>query len=190
MPSGCPDPEKLVQIGTAAVGDFTYDAISAHVEDCAHCRAVLQGFVDAGMGPAAVSMPTPASPDEFPRVPGFAISGFSGRARRASSTLARQDGIGRPVASSSSPADRPRTTGTAAAGARRAASKVRHPHVVTLYSFGDADRWSYLALEYVSGGTLKERLDGPLPPRVAVRLVEMIARAVEGSIAPGPCIST
>ncbi len=51
---------------------------------------------------------------------------------------------------------------------------------MTLYGFGDAAPWFYLALEYIPGGTLRQRLDGPLPPRVAARLLETIARAVAG----------
>ena len=60
----------------------------------------------------------------------------------------------------------------------RAVSSIRHPNVVPLYDYGEADGWFYLVLEYVPGGTLKKRLTEPLPPRVAAGLMETIARAV------------
>ncbi len=47
-----------------------------------------------------------------------------------------------------------------------------------LYRFGEADGWFFLVLEYLPGGTLKQRLAEPLPPRIAAWLVETIARAV------------
>ena len=47
-----------------------------------------------------------------------------------------------------------------------------------LYDYGEADGWFFLVLEYVPGGTLKQRLAEPLPPRVAAGLMETIARAV------------
>ena len=94
--------------------------------------------------------------------------------------LARQDEIGRQVALKLLPGghvvgdpERRRWLREA-----KAASQVRHPHVVTLYGFGEAAPWSYLALEFVPGGTIKNRLRGPLPPRDAARLLETVARAV------------
>jgi eukaryotic-like serine/threonine-protein kinase len=60
----------------------------------------------------------------------------------------------------------------------RAVSSVRHPNVVPLYRFGEADGWFFLVLEYVSGGTLKQRLAEPLTAHIAAGLVEKIACAV------------
>ncbi len=47
-----------------------------------------------------------------------------------------------------------------------------------LYDYGEADGRFFLVLEYVAGGTLKQRLVEPLPPHIAARLTETIARAV------------
>ena len=60
----------------------------------------------------------------------------------------------------------------------RAISSVRHPNVVPLYDYGEADGSFFLVLEYVPCGTLKQRLAEPLPPREAAGLIETIARAV------------
>ena len=57
-------------------------------------------------------------------------------------------------------------------------SSVRHPNVVPLYDYGDTDGWLFLVLEYVPGGSLKQRLVEPLPPRLAAGMMETIVRAV------------
>ena len=60
----------------------------------------------------------------------------------------------------------------------RAVSRVRHPNIVPLYDYGEADGCFFLVLEYVPGGSLKQRLTEPLPPRTAAGLMETIARSV------------
>ncbi len=63
-------------------------------------------------------------------------------------------------------------------GEARALSRVPHDHVVAIHRVDETEEWLWLVLEYVSGGTLKDRLTEPLPPRDAARLTETIARAV------------
>jgi|GEM_PF-366247 len=41
----------------------------------------------------------------------------------------------------------------------RAISALNHPHIATIYALGQADGLRFLALEYVSGGTLTQKLD-------------------------------
>jgi WD40 repeat protein/serine/threonine protein kinase len=61
-----------------------------------------------------------------------------------------------------------------------ASTRLDHPNIVRVYEVGEHDGQPYLALEYVAGGTLAERLaDAPLPPEVASELVESLARAIE-----------
>ena len=63
-------------------------------------------------------------------------------------------------------------------GEARALSRVPHDHVVAIHRVDETEEWLWLVIEYVSGGTLKDRLTEPLPPRDAARLTETIARAV------------
>jgi eukaryotic-like serine/threonine-protein kinase len=63
-------------------------------------------------------------------------------------------------------------------GEARALSRVPHDHVVAIHRVGETEEWLWLVLEYVSGGTLKDRLGEPLASRDAARLAEIIARAV------------
>ncbi len=58
----------------------------------------------------------------------------------------------------------------------RSASALNHPNIVTIYEFGSADGKSYVGMELVVGGTLRELLaDGPLPVRKAVAIGSQIA---------------
>ena len=67
----------------------------------------------------------------------------------------------------------------------RAIARLRHPHLVQVYEFGEASAAGgstsqpYLVLEYVSGGSLADLLRGsPQPPKEAARLVETLADAI------------
>jgi tetratricopeptide (TPR) repeat protein len=67
----------------------------------------------------------------------------------------------------------------------RAVARLRHPHLVQVYEFGEAPAAGgagsqpYLVLEYVPGGSLAELLRGsPQPPKEAARLVETLADAI------------
>ncbi len=59
------------------------------------------------------------------------------------------------------------------------AARVQHPHIVQVYEVGLHDGRPFLAMEWVDGGTLADRLGGdPWPPRAAASLVESLARAI------------
>jgi serine/threonine protein kinase len=62
----------------------------------------------------------------------------------------------------------------------KAAARLKHPNIVTVYEVGTIDGQAYFCMEFVGGRTLAQKVaaDGPLPPREAARLVAVIARAV------------
>jgi serine/threonine protein kinase len=62
----------------------------------------------------------------------------------------------------------------------RAASTVRHPHLVRALDHGRDGPVPYLVMEYVDGGDLGQRLQqsGPLPEAEAVRLILQVAQAL------------
>jgi hypothetical protein len=65
------------------------------------------------------------------------------------------------------------------AGEARLLARLRHPHVVTVYQAGEADRRLYFSMEYLPTGDLAGRLDEfRADPRAAARLVALVARAV------------
>ena len=55
-----------------------------------------------------------------------------------------------------------------------------HPNVVAVYGIREADGQPYIVMEYVNGGSLgaKLKLDGPLVPAEAARVVVAVARGV------------
>jgi serine/threonine-protein kinase len=61
-------------------------------------------------------------------------------------------------------------------------ARLQHANVVQIYEVGEHDGRPYLALEYVGGGSLSERLRGkPQPPEEAARLVRTLALAVHAA---------
>jgi eukaryotic-like serine/threonine-protein kinase len=64
------------------------------------------------------------------------------------------------------------------------AAALSHPNIVQVYDRGKArDDVSYIAMEYVPGGTLKERISwsGPLDPGVAASIALQIAEALNAA---------
>jgi WD40 repeat protein len=58
-------------------------------------------------------------------------------------------------------------------------ARLHHPHIVQIFEVGEHDGQPFLALEFVAGPSLADRLrDAPQPPRPAAALVEALARAV------------
>jgi hypothetical protein len=119
-------------------------------------------------------------------VPGFEVVRELGRGGMGVVYLARQVSLNRPVAlkvlSTGGQAD-PNHLARFHAEAE-AVALLRHPHIVQVFDYGVCDPGTggpcaYLALEFVEGGTLQEKLQaGPLPGREAARLVAVLAQAV------------
>src|SRR5215469_1916666 len=59
----------------------------------------------------------------------------------------------------------------------RSVAKLAHPNIVQIHDFGDQDGITYIVMEYVDGGTLKDRLKRALPPAEAS---DYIIQAAEG----------
>jgi serine/threonine-protein kinase len=60
-----------------------------------------------------------------------------------------------------------------------AAAALDHPNIVTVYGVGEVGGLPYLALRWIDGVSLAERLRAaPCPPRQAAELMEKVARAV------------
>ncbi len=60
-----------------------------------------------------------------------------------------------------------------------AIAKLEHPNILPIYSFGEEMGISYIAMKYVTGGTLKDRLGKPLDPPWTARLITQIAEALD-----------
>lgn len=69
----------------------------------------------------------------------------------------------------------------------RAAAAVEHPHIIPVYSAGEANGVLYLAMRYVSGGDLRSvaASGGPLSRERAVSLLSPVASALDAAHAAG-----
>ena len=61
------------------------------------------------------------------------------------------------------------------------AARLTHPHIVPLLDSGTADGTLYYVAQYVSGGSLRNRLrsEGPLPVRDALRIAEEVGAGLD-----------
>src|SRR3954452_4606616 len=51
----------------------------------------------------------------------------------------------------------------------RAASRLNHPHILTVYEIGESDGIPFMAMEYIEGEPLRERIKNqPLPAKDAL----------------------
>ena len=177
----CPGEDILCLLGTDALDEAAFAAIKEHVENCTRCSATLERLALTERRPDAPRVLS--GPERWPCIPGFAIQRELGRGAMGVVYLAiRTHGLDRQVALKILPSavGAERSPGARRRWLReaRAIASLRHPNVVTLYDHGEAEGWFYLVLEYLPGRTLKQRLTGPLPPRVAAGLVKTIAHAV------------
>jgi tRNA A-37 threonylcarbamoyl transferase component Bud32 len=60
---------------------------------------------------------------------------------------------------------------------------VKHTHIVQVYEYGEVNGRPFLAMEYLPGGSLADRLDrtDPLDPKTAAELVATLADAVQAA---------
>ena len=63
----------------------------------------------------------------------------------------------------------------------KAFAKLKHPNIAQIYEIGSTDDGPFLSLEYLPGGTLDDRIDGPMVPREAAKLIATLASAIQYS---------
>lgn len=68
-----------------------------------------------------------------------------------------------------------------------AAASTEHPNIVPIYAAGEADGALYIAMRYVNGDDLRERVarDGPIPSDRAIEIVSHVASALDAAHARG-----
>jgi eukaryotic-like serine/threonine-protein kinase len=115
-------------------------------------------------------------------VPGYEVLGEIGRGGMGVVYKARQVALKRLVALKMILAGQHAGPGEVARFRREAeaVARLQHPNIVQIYEVGEHDGRPYLALEYVDGGSLAQRLrEAPSAVREAAELVETLARAVD-----------
>ena len=63
----------------------------------------------------------------------------------------------------------------------RAAARLSHPNIVSIFDVGCAEDTHYIVMEYVSGETLKDYIkrEGPLSPQIVLELAYQVAAALK-----------
>jgi hypothetical protein len=134
------------------------------------------------------SGPQPPAGSEWPALPGdvgpYVILREVGRGGMGVVYQARHRELGRLVALKMILAGQFASEGQRQRFRREAelAARVQHPQVVQVFEVGLHDGRPYLAVEWVDGGTLAERLgEDPWPQRDAAALVEQVALAIDAA---------
>lgn len=118
---------------------------------------------------------------DAPIIPGFEVLDELGRGGMGIVYRARQPHLDRLVAIKVLPADASKESSFTERFTReaRALARLNHPHILTVYDFGQADGQSYFVMEYVDGTNLRQRLRaGPLPQAETVRIVSQVCEAL------------
>ncbi len=61
----------------------------------------------------------------------------------------------------------------------KALAKLSHPNIVKVYDYGEYENLPYIVMEYLPGGTLKNKIGKPMPVMEAAKLIEPVARALD-----------
>ena len=119
---------------------------------------------------------------------GYRIGAVLGRGGMGVVYLAEDLGLGRKVATKLLA---PHLAGDAAFRERylresQLAASLDHPNIVPVYEAGEADGRLFIAMRYVQGPSLAQRLaEGPLDPRETVALLAQVASALDAAHARG-----
>ena len=114
------------------------------------------------------------------RLPGYRITERLGKGGMAHVFLATQNSFERPVAIkilSPSLSMEPRFAEQFMREARTVAS-LNHPHIVPVYDVGEYEGYHYLSMEYVTGGSLKERIRNGMTEADAETVLRQLASAL------------
>jgi serine/threonine protein kinase len=117
------------------------------------------------------------SPQGWPRVPGYEVLEKLGEGGMGTVYLAWNVGLKRHEALKMVREGwRDPEAPARARSEAEALARLKDPHVVNVYQVVEHEGKPFLALEYVCGESLEDRLKaGPLPPRLAAQLVEVLA---------------
>jgi tRNA A-37 threonylcarbamoyl transferase component Bud32 len=133
---------------------------------------------------APTPMPARAVPaaEDRPAVIGYDILEELGRGGMGVVYKARHTRLDRLVAIKILPAEVSDEPAFAERFAReaRALAKLNHPHIVSIYDFGQSGEQSYFIMEYVEGANLRQRMRaGRLQPQEALQIIARICDALE-----------
>jgi predicted Ser/Thr protein kinase len=144
----------------------------------------MKGAFPTGTDPSGkpVAFVPPKIEELTAKFPQLEILEFIGQGGMGAVYKARQKQLDRVVALKILPPQAASGPGFAERFAReaRAMAKLNHPHIVTLYEFGQADGLFYFLMEFVDGTNLRRVLNaGRIAPKEALAIVPQICEALQ-----------
>lgn len=134
-------------------------------------------------GPVPTTGFSPPSMEQMATLfPALEILGFIGKGGMGAVYKARQKGLDRLVAIKILPDEVGRDAKFALRFTReaRALAKLNHPHIVSVYEFGEASGTYYFLMEYVDGSTLRDVISaGELAPQQSLAIVQHLCEALQ-----------
>jgi Tol biopolymer transport system component len=60
-----------------------------------------------------------------------------------------------------------------------AVAQLQHPHILSIYDFGQEGGLSYIVMQYVEAGTLQQRMQQPMDLEIIAKIIEQLADALD-----------
>jgi tetratricopeptide (TPR) repeat protein/predicted Ser/Thr protein kinase len=160
-PAGCLDENVILDLVQGALGGGAAQAVGAHVDSCPDCRELVAAMLrDAALG-SPPSAPVEGAPLERGAMVGrYRIERLVGSGAMGIVYAARDPELDRMVALKLIRPDR-RSAGLEGRLRResQALAKLQHPNVTAVHDVGSVGGDVFVAMELVSGETLREWLD-------------------------------
>ena len=177
--AACPARAQLHRylIQDESFGPEQIEWIAEHVETCQACQALLNGLTDDDV-PLGTTLPL---------LPGYRIDKYLGAGAFGEVWLAQDLNLPRVVALKRLKGDATRNGQARALEALRQdahlMTQVEHPNVVRVYAWLTVHDDDYLVMQYVSGGSLADRLksEGSLDWQHAARYVADVGEGLQPS---------
>ena len=197
----CPDQSVVDSFVNGRLDDERMASIAAHLDTCTDCQAKVESeFAGANLaramraesfGTARIGVHEGTSFQEAFRIPDrlgqFRVLKLLGEGGMGQVFLAEDGELQRLVAVKVL-----KSTFASETESKRfqleaeAAARLNHPNIVPIHGAGEDCGRRYLTMAYIEGQSLAQRLaGGPLPPRNAARLMQLVAEAVEHAHSQG-----
>ena len=180
--SECPHHSILESLGSCDGDDAETQLLELHIENCDRCQEILQRVASSNRLDLTGTIDTVTHlPIVPPELPGFRIERELGRGGGSVVYLAEDLSTSRLVAVKlipggwiQGPSSRLRWLEEV-----RVAARMQHHNLVRLYRVEETPHWFLLVFEYISGGTLRDRMRRPVAQKELAELMRTIACAVE-----------
>jgi serine/threonine protein kinase/tetratricopeptide (TPR) repeat protein len=199
----CPDADVLRQFVQGGAPTAEAEGLEAHLLQCPRCRSAADALEVEATRLDGSGLPTtdPWLPPFVARaaaasaaqpvgltVPGYELLEELGRGGMGVVYKARQTSLRRLVALKMIRSGAQAEEGELARfrAEAEAVAHLQHPNIVQIYEVGELAGQPYLALEFVEGGTLAQRVGkAPQNARTAATVVQTLARAMHAAHARG-----